>query len=75
MEEFATTELHVSDANLFSLKGALWTLAQEVYQEWYLGSKLYEEVEKKIARTTFKTGYIYQEIILRPVDEVKATSE
>ena len=71
MEEFATTELHVSDATLFSLKGALWTLAQEVYQEWYLGSKLYEEVEKKIARTTFKTGYIYQEIILRPVDEVK----
>ena len=71
LEEFATTELHVSDATLFSLKGALWTLAQEVYQEWYLGSKLYEEVEKKIARTTFKTGYIYQEIILRPVDEVK----
>ncbi len=32
---------------------------------------MYEEVEKKIARTTFKTGYIYQEIILRPVDEVK----
>ncbi|HDJ3355804.1 TPA: HAD family hydrolase [Staphylococcus aureus] len=71
LEEFATTELHVSDATLFSLKGALWTLAHEVYQEWYLGSKLYEEVEKKIARTTFKTGYIYQEIILRPVDEVK----
>lgn len=71
LEEFATTELHVSDATLFSLKGALWTLAQEVYQEWYLGSKLYEDVEKKIARTTFKTGYIYQEIILRPVDEVK----
>ena len=46
LEEFATTELHVSDANLFSLKGALWTLAQEVYQEWYLGSKLYEEVEE-----------------------------
>ncbi len=34
-------------------------------------SKLYEDVEKKIARTTFKTGYIYQRIILRPVDEVK----
>ncbi len=32
---------------------------------------MYEDVEKKIARTTFKTGYIYQEIILRPVDEVK----
>ena len=30
-----------------------------------------KRVEKKIARTTFKTGYIYQEIILRPVDEVK----
>ena len=28
LEEFATTELHVSDATLFSLKGALWTLAQ-----------------------------------------------
>ncbi len=33
--------------------------------------KLYEDVEKKIDPTIFKTGYIYQEIILRPVDEVK----
>ena len=30
-----------------------------------------KRLKKKIARTTFKTGYIYQEIILRPVDEVK----
>ena len=53
LEEFATTELHVSDATLFSLKGALWTLAQEVYQEWYLGSKLYEEVEKENSTNYF----------------------
>ena len=37
-------------------------VSARVYQEWYLGSKLYEDVEKKIARTTFKTGYIYQEL-------------
>lgn len=72
LENFAKSQLQISDASMFSLKGELWTLAQEVYQEWYLGSKLFEQVEKKIARTTFKTGYIYQEIILRPVDEVKS---
>ncbi len=72
LENFAKSQLQISDASMFSLKGELWTLAQEVYQEWYLGSKLFEEVEKKTARTTFKAGYIYQEIILRPVEEIKS---
>ena len=71
LEEFATTELHVSDATLFSLKGALWTLAQEVYQEWYLGKALFNQVEYKKDIQDFKKGFIYDEVILKPIEEIQ----
>ena len=71
LEEFATTELHVSDATLFSLKGALWTLAHEVYQEWYLGKALFNQVEYKKDIQDFKKGFIYDEVILKPIEEIQ----
>ena len=57
--EHAATTLHTSKTALFELKSAFWTLAQEVYQEWYLGYKLFAEVEQKlIVRTTSKGIFI-----------------
>ena len=32
---------------MFNLKSTLWHFTQEVYQEWYLGQSLYEEIEQK----------------------------
>lgn len=57
------------------MKSAFWTFAQEIYQEWYLGYKLFEEVEKKPKRSNFKNGYIYDEVVLRPVAEIKSLLE
>lgn len=67
----AGDQLNTKQTALFELKSPFWTLAQEVYQEWYLGSKLFNEVEQKPNRTEFKAGYIYNEVVLRPVTEIK----
>ncbi|UXV31136.1 HAD family hydrolase [Mammaliicoccus sciuri] len=67
---FAQEELKVEDASIFELKSKFWDVAQEVYQEWYLGTELYQEVEHKTPRTTFKNGYIKEEVVLADVDEV-----
>lgn len=71
LEEFAKLQLNTDDANVFKLKGPLWQLSREVYQNWYLGGKLFKEVEKKAPINAQKEGFIYDEIILRPVEEVK----
>lgn len=68
---YAKNELNNSNTELFTLKSPFWTLTQEVYQEWYLGCKLFKEVEQKENRATYKHGYIYDEVVLRPVEEIK----
>lgn len=68
---YAQKVLNTSHTELFELKSPFWLLTQEVYQEWYLGCKLFKEVEQKENRATYKQGYIYDEVVLRPVDEIK----
>lgn len=72
---YASERLKTSETALFELKSAFWTFAQEIYQEWYLGYKLFEEVEKKPNRSNFKNGYIYNEVVLRPITEIKTLLE
>lgn len=48
----------------FSRNSALWELGQSVYQEWYLGTKLYEQTEGDSARNQRKQGFLEQEIPL-----------
>ncbi|WP_436854250.1 HAD family hydrolase [Staphylococcus caeli] len=67
----ANEQLDTQQGALFELKSPFWFLSQEIYQEWYLGHQLYSEVEQKTNRTTFKEGYIYNEVVLRPVAEIK----
>lgn len=71
LEQFAKLQLNTDDASVFKLKGPLWQLSREVYQNWYLGGKLFKEVENKAPINFRKKGFIYDEIILRPVEEVK----
>ncbi|MDW8551870.1 HAD hydrolase-like protein [Staphylococcus nepalensis] len=71
----ANDQLNTDNDGLFELKSPLWLLAQEIYQEWYLGYQLYNEVEQKPQRSNFKQGYIYQEVALRPVNEMKQLLE
>lgn len=68
---YAEQQLNNTNTELFELKSPFWMLTQEVYQEWYLGCKLFKEVEQKENRATYKQGYIYDEVVLRPVDEIK----
>ncbi|MBZ8174919.1 HAD family hydrolase [Staphylococcus delphini] len=71
LQSYAMTELNVEEATLFDIGSPLWQLSQEIYQEWYLGTALYEEVEQKVAKTDYKRGYIYHEIALAPIEDIK----
>ncbi|MGA8944296.1 MAG: HAD family hydrolase [Thermoactinomyces sp.] len=48
----------------FSRKSPLWELGYSVYQEWYLGERLYRKTEGKSARQHGKTGFLENEIAL-----------
>lgn len=56
---------------LFSRNSFLWELGYLVYQEWYLGDSLFEEIEGKQPRLSGKTGFLHQEIPLRSPDELR----
>ena len=71
LEDYAKDQLNIENAKLFNLKSPLWNLARAVYQEWYLGTTLYEKVEKLTPLSIPKSGFIYEEMILRPVEEIK----
>ena len=73
--EFASESLNTDQTAIFELKSSFWTFAQEIYQEWYLGYKLFNKVEDKPNRSEFKKGYIYEEVVLRPVEEIKQLLE
>ncbi|MGW7997518.1 HAD family hydrolase [Staphylococcus xylosus] len=72
---YASEQLDTQQTALFELKSPFWLLSQEIYQEWYLGNQLYNEVEQKLNRSNFKKGYIYNEVVLRPVAEIKQLLE
>ncbi len=69
--DYAGRVLNTDQTALFDINSRLWQLAQELFQEWYLGTTLYEEVEKKAAKTTYKKGYIYNEVVLAPVEGIR----
>jgi phosphoglycolate phosphatase-like HAD superfamily hydrolase len=58
------------DVDQFSRNSALWALGRSVFQEWYLGEKLYREVEKKEPFCSGKTGFLSQEIPLADPKEI-----
>ena len=46
LQQYAREELNVNDASFFKLKGPLWFVARDLYQELYLGSELFKQVEE-----------------------------
>ena len=62
----------MSNVSLFEFKSSLWYLTQSIYQEWYLGSTLFETVEGQLAYKSDKNGFIHQEIVIRPVEELQS---
>ncbi|MCS4485332.1 HAD family hydrolase [Staphylococcus americanisciuri] len=72
LKDYAARILQTDDTALFDINSPMWQLAQELYQEWYLGTTLYEEVEKKSAKTTYKKGYIYDEVVLASVEGIRS---
>lgn len=71
LKKYAGQVLQTEQTALFDINSVMWQLAQELYQEWYLGTKLYEEVEKKTAKTNYKNGYIYDEVVLAPIEGIR----
>lgn len=72
LERYAMEQLSVKDASFFKLKGPLWYLTRDVYQELYLGSNLFEQVEQKQPTLNGIDGFIYHETVLRPVEEIQS---
>lgn len=71
LEAYAKEELKIEDTALFRLKSNLWQLAKDTYQEWYLGKELFNKVEEGYALNDFKKGFIYEEVILKPKEEIQ----
>ncbi|TRL79139.1 HAD family hydrolase [Staphylococcus haemolyticus] len=72
LEQYAKKELNVNDARLFKLNGPLWFVARDLYQELYMGSELFEQVEEKPSNLDGINGFIYHETVLRPIEEIKS---
>lgn len=68
---YAKSHLNYENVALFDIQSPLWQFAQSIYQEWYLGGALFEEIEAQPAKTNFKKGYIYNEKVIVPVEEIK----
>jgi len=71
LEVYAKNQLELNNTSLFKLKSPLWTLAKDIYQEWYLGKALFNQVEYKKDIQDFKKGFIYDEVILKPIEEIQ----
>lgn len=71
LEAYASEELNIEDTGLFKLKSRLWQLAKNTYQEWYLGKDLFNQVEEGTALFEYKKGFIYEEVILRPKEDIQ----
>lgn len=71
LESYAKEQLEIEDTELFRLKSNLWQLAKDTYQEWYLGKDLFNKVEEGTALLDFKKGFIYEEVILKPQEEIQ----
>lgn len=71
LESYAKDQLEIDDTKLFKLKSNLWQLAKDTYQEWYLGKDLFNKVEEGTALLDFKKGFIYEEVILKPQEEIQ----
>ena len=70
LKQFAQMQLDSANVSMFDIQSPLWNFAQSIYQEWYLGRTLFEQVEKQQARSQFKQGYIYNEKPIIPVEEI-----
>ena len=71
LESYAKDQLEIDDTELFKLKSNLWQLSKDTYQEWYLGKDLFNKVEEGTALLDFKKRFIYEEVILKPQEEIQ----
>lgn len=71
----ATKEWFNVETEQFSRNSDLWKIGQSVFQEWYLGEEIYQQVEQAVPRVTGKKGYLYQEIALAEPAKIRAVLE
>lgn len=56
---------------LFSRNSTIWEIGRTVFQEWYLGTTRYEQIEGQKARNLHKQGFLEQEIPLADPTEIR----
>lgn len=70
LDNFAEATLEMS-TTCFSSREPLWAIGQAAFQEFYLGSKRYEEVTQIPAIDGTKPGFLEDEIPLLPPNELR----
>jgi phosphoglycolate phosphatase-like HAD superfamily hydrolase len=58
------------EVDYFSRISTLWEIGSSVYQEWYFGEELFLK-EEGYTRTKGKQGFLFQEIPLAPLSELR----
>ncbi|MBE3551488.1 MAG: HAD family hydrolase [Kyrpidia tusciae] len=58
----------------FGRTSALWSVTMHVFQEWYLGAEHYRERYGEAPREE-KRGFLYDEIPIRPAEEIREILE
>ena len=72
---YASKVLDTSIENVFARYSPSWWFCERLFQEWYLGDKLYIEESGHSPAQTGKIGCIHFEQPLLPVPQLKATLE
>jgi phosphoglycolate phosphatase-like HAD superfamily hydrolase len=73
LDAFASKTLAVPINNVFSRYSPFWAFCRNIFQEWYLGDTLYAESYAHAPAQPGKTGCIYFEKPLLPLDQMHKT--
>jgi phosphoglycolate phosphatase-like HAD superfamily hydrolase len=72
-DAYATQALGYDTQKVFSRHSPLWTFCQDIFQEWYLGDRLYTESYGHAPAQPGKPGCIHFEQPLLPLEKVRKT--
>lgn len=73
LDAFAEKTLGVPITNVFSRHSPFWAFCRNIFQEWYLGDALFVETYGHAPAQSGKTGCIYFEKPLLPLDQIRKT--
>jgi phosphoglycolate phosphatase-like HAD superfamily hydrolase len=75
LDTFASEALGITIENVFSRYSPFWEFCRNIFQEWYLGEKLYAKIYGHAPAQSGKPGCIQYEKPLLPLEQIRASLE